>query len=115
MHVVERHAAFPQFDHDGTPSESFDQFVQSNPGTPNIGGGGQGAFGQAGSNGSATAPRQNNPLAVRPFREVVEVVARFVFCPTGQVCFGDGAGEPVIPRLSASEDEQVFVGITPQG
>ena len=38
-----------------------------------------------------------------------------MFRATRQVCFGDGTGKPVVPRLSACEDEQVLVGVTPQG
>ena len=39
--VVEGDSAFPQFDDDGIPSEPFDQFVEGNPGTANIGSGRQ--------------------------------------------------------------------------
>ncbi|CAB4587501.1 unannotated protein [freshwater metagenome] len=67
------------------------------------------------SNGSAPTPRQYDPLAVRAFREVVEVVAWFVFGATRKMGFGNGTGQSVIPRLSASEHKQVFVGVTPKG
>ena len=38
-----------------------------------------------------------------------------MFRAAGQVRLGDGPGEPVIPRLSAREDEQVFIGVAAQG
>ena len=39
--VVEGDAAVPQFDDDGISSEPFDEFVEGNPGTANVGSGRQ--------------------------------------------------------------------------